>query len=59
MQLCQAKGSRKEKVDSDDDEIASVWITVKTSGWITIITDPDIIATLDTTNFACASWLKD
>ena len=36
-----------------DDEIA----TVTTSGWIT--TDPDKIATLDTTNFACASWLKD
>ena len=38
-----------------DDEIA----TVTTSGWITIITDPNKIATLDTTNFACASWLKD
>ena len=44
-------------MDSDEDEIASVCITVKTSGWITILTDPDIIATLDNTNFACASWL--
>ena len=38
-----------------DDEIA----TVTASGWITIITVTDKIATLDTTNFACASWLKD